>query len=281
MLYWLSAFSDAIGPLNVLRYITFRTGGAMATAFVLVFLLAPYISALLRVRQVRPIHPTGLLILSAVLIATLLWANPANRYVWIVLAVALGFGLIGFRDDYLEAARQSSLSNKVRIAIAAAIASLSCLALMRVGPPQSAASLAAALGSEFDVAWLYIPIGALIIVAVGNIVDLADRLRWDVIRPLLLVALGVGFISYIAGNRVFADYLNVRYVPGMGEFAVLCGALTGAGMGFLSVNAPPATMFIGATGSLALGGMFGAMTVVAKREALLAMIHGLFVPAQG
>jgi phospho-N-acetylmuramoyl-pentapeptide-transferase len=276
MLYWLSAFSDTIGPRNVLRYITFRTGGAMATTFVLVFLLAPHINALLRGRQVPPIHPTGLLILSAVLIATLLWANPANPYVWIVLAVALGFGLLGLRDDYLEATQQFGLSNKVHIAAAVGIASLGCLALM-----QSAPVVGMPFGKDFDFRWLYIPIGALIIVALGNIVDLVERRHGSVIDLLVLVALGFGFFSFFAGNPVFAAYLSIQYVRGIGEFAVLCGALTGAGMGFLSFNAPPARKFIGATGSLALGGMFGAMTVVAKRDAVLAMLYGLFVPAQG
>jgi phospho-N-acetylmuramoyl-pentapeptide-transferase len=275
MLYWLSAFSDTIGPLNVLRYITFRTGGAMFTAFVLVF-LTPYVSAALRVRRVRPIPSTGLLILSAVLIATLLWVNPANRYVSIVLAVTLGFGLIGLRDDYLEATQQFGLSNKARIAAGAAIASLGCLALM-----QSAPVAGMPFGEDFDFRWLYIPIGALIIVLVGNIVDLVDRLHGSVIGPLVLAALGFGFFFFLAGNSVFAAYMNFQYVPGIGEFAVLCGALTGAGMGFLSFNAPPARKFIGATGSLALGGMFGAMTMVARREAVLVMIQGLFVPAQG
>src|SRR5215475_1414363 len=136
MLYWLSAFSDTIEPLNVLRYITFRTGGAMFTALVLAFLFAPYIIAMLRARQVRMIRPAGLIMLSALVISTLLWSNPANRYVWIVLGVTVGFGLIGLREDYVAAWR-SSLSDKVRIAVAAGIASLACLALMRLGPPRS------------------------------------------------------------------------------------------------------------------------------------------------
>jgi phospho-N-acetylmuramoyl-pentapeptide-transferase len=277
MLYWLSAFSDAIAPLNQLRYISFRTGGAMVTAFVLVFLLAPYINALLRARQVPPTHTTGLLILSAVLIASVLWANPANRYVWIVLAVTLSFGLIGLRDDYLEATQQFGLSNKLRIAAAAGIASLGCLALM-----QSAPAAGMPFGKDFDFRWLYVPIGALIIVAAARIVNLADRLHGRVIGPVLLLALTFGFILYFAGNPVLAQYfLNTRYVPGIGELAVLCGAVTGAGLGFLWFNATPSPMFIGATASLALGGMFGAMALAAKHQAVMAMIHGLFVPAQG
>jgi phospho-N-acetylmuramoyl-pentapeptide-transferase len=281
MLYWLSAFSDTIGPLNVLRYITFRTGGAMFTALVLVFLLAPYVMAVLGVRQVRPMRSAGLIILSALLIATLLWANLANGYVWIVLAVALGFGFVGLRDDYLEAARQSGLSVKVRIALAAGIASVACLALVHLGRPQTATSLSVPFGKEFDLGWLYIPLAAFIIVAAGNIVNLADRLYGFVIGPLLLVGLSFGLISWFAGNSVLAHYLNIRFVPGVGELAVLCGAVTGAGLGFFWFNAPPASIFLGATGSLALGGMFGAVAVATKHEVVLAVIYGLFVTALG
>jgi phospho-N-acetylmuramoyl-pentapeptide-transferase len=281
MLYWLSAFSDTIGPLNVLRYITFRTGGAMFTALLLVFLLTPYVMAVLRVRQVRPMRSAGLIILSALLIATLLWANLANRYVWIVLAVALGFGLVGLREDYLEAARQTGLSGKIGVAITAGIALVACLALVHLGRPQTATSLSVPFGKEFDLGWVYVPVAAFVIVAAGNIVNLADKRYGFVTGPLLLVALSFGLISWLAGNAVFADYLNIRFVPGSGELAVLCGAVTGAGLGFLWVNAPPASIFIGATGSLALGGMFGAVAVATKHEVVLAVIYGLFVPAQG
>jgi len=280
MLYWLSAFSDTIGPLNVLRYITFRSGGAMFTALLLVFLL-PYIAAVPRVGQVRPIRLAGLVILSALLIATLLWANLANRDVWIVLAVALGFGLVGLRDDYLEAARQSAVSGKVRIALAAGVASVACLALVHLGRSQTATSLSVPFGKEFDLGWLYIPLAAFIIVAAGNIVNLADRLYGFVIGPLLFVGLSFGLISWFAGNAMLADYLNIRFVPGVGELAVLCGAVTGAGLGFLWFNGPPASIFLGATGSLALGGMFGAVAVATKHEVVLAVIYGLFVTALG
>jgi phospho-N-acetylmuramoyl-pentapeptide-transferase len=281
MFYWLSAFSDTIGPLNALRFITFRSGGAMVTAQVLTFLLAPYVIAMLQARQVRIIHPAGLIIVSALAISTLLWANPANRYVWIVLGVALGFGLIGLRQDYLEAARQSGLSVKVRIALAAGIASVACLALVHLGRSPTATSLSVPFGKEFDLGWLYIPVAAFIIVAAGNIVNRADRLHGFVIGPLLLVGLSFGLVSWFAGNSVLADYLNIRFVPGVGELAVLCGAVTGAGLGLLWFNAPPASIFIGATGSLALGGMFGAVAVATKHEFVLAVIYGLFVTAQG
>src|SRR5262245_43758988 len=268
MLYWLSAFSDTIEPLNVLRYITFRTGGAMFTALVLAFLFAPYIIAMLRARQVRMIRPAGLIMLSALVISTLLWSNPANRYVWIVLGVTLGFGLIGLRDDYLAAARQSGLSDKIRIALAAGIAALGGLALIHLGSPQSATSLRA---RTFDLGWLSIPIGALIFVAAAQVVNLADKLRARVIGPLLLLALSFGVVLFFAGNRVAADYFNIRYVPGIGELAVLCGAVTGAGLGFPLFHAPPASKLVAATGSLAIGAMFGAMAVAAKYGVVVAL----------
>src|SRR5262249_54216590 len=156
-----------IEPLRTLRFISYRSGGAMFTALILVFLFAPNIIAMLRARQVGIIHPTGLIILSALVISTLLWANLANRYLLIVLGVALGFGLIGLRDDYLAAARHSRLSEKIRIAVAASIAALACLALMHLGSPQSVSSLSVPLVRVFDLGWLFIPIGALIIVAAG------------------------------------------------------------------------------------------------------------------
>jgi phospho-N-acetylmuramoyl-pentapeptide-transferase len=268
MLYWLSAFSDTIGPLNVLRYITFRTGGAMFTALMLAFLLAPHVTTMLGVRQVR-MRSAGLIILSAAVISTLLWSNPANRYVWIVLGVTVGFGLIGLREDYVAAWR-SSLSDKVRIAVAAGIASLACLALMRLGPPRSVTPLEISF-SAFDLGWLSIPIGALIIVAAAQVVNLADRLCARVIAPLLFLALSFGLVLFFAGNSVLANYFNIRYAPGIGELAVLCGAVTGAGLGFRWFNAAPASTPVGAAGSLALGAMFGAMAVTAKHGVILAM----------
>jgi phospho-N-acetylmuramoyl-pentapeptide-transferase len=287
MLYWLSAFSDTIGPLNVLRYITFRTGGAMITALVFVLLFGPSIVAVLRRRQDRPICPTGLIVLSALLVATLLWARLDNPYVWIATGVTLGFGLIGFFGDYVEATGQSAFSDRVRIAIAASIAVAACLALMRLGSRPSATSLGFPFGKEFvvDLGWFYIVVGAFIIVAVGNMVNLADRLHKCVTGPLLIAALSFMLVAYLAGNFIFAEYLNIHYVPATGELAVLCGAVVGAGLGFLWSYAPPASSFIGDTGSLALGGVLSTVAVATKHEVVLALISSMFVlkppPAKG
>jgi phospho-N-acetylmuramoyl-pentapeptide-transferase len=308
MLYWLSQFSEAFGPLNVLRYITFRTGGAMMTALVFVFLFGPWIISHLRVRQGKgqPIRddlphsqlitkkstPTmgGLMILLGILVATLLWGNLTNRFVWIVLGVTLSFGAVGLYDDYLKVSRQSSagFSGRARFAIETALAVLACIAIL--GPEEVWEALLAGrspVGSVLTfpffkdfvqpLSWFYLLFGAVVIVGAGNAVNLTDGLDGLATVPVIIAALSFGFISYLAGNSVFADYLNIHYVAGTGELAVLCGAVIGAGLGFLWFNAPPAQIFMGDTGSLALGGLLGSIAVASRHEIVLAIIGGLFV----
>jgi phospho-N-acetylmuramoyl-pentapeptide-transferase len=299
MLYWLSAFSDTIGPLNVLRYITFRTGGAMITALVFVFLFGPWIIDHLRLKQGKgqPIRtdgpqshlvtkkgtPTmgGLMILFGIFVSTVLWANPSNRYVWIVLGVTLGFGAIGFYDDYLKVTKQThaGFSGKLRLAIEAAIAMAACYFIVSIGRQPFASSLTFPFFKELVIplGWFFILFGGFIIVGAGNAVNLTDGLDGLATVPVIIVALSFGFISYLVGNSFFADYLNVHYVAGAGELSVLCGAVIGAGLGFLWFNAPPASIFMGDTGSLALGGMIGAIAVATKHEIVLAVVGGLFV----
>jgi phospho-N-acetylmuramoyl-pentapeptide-transferase len=299
MLYLLSAFSDTIGPLNVLRYITFRTGGAMITALVFVFLFGPSIIDQLRLRQGKgqPIRsdgpqshlvtkkgtPTmgGLMILFGVLVSTALWANPYNRYVWIVLGVTLSFGAIGFYDDYLKVTKQTHVgfSGKLRLLIEALIGAAAVYFIVSIGRQPFASSLTFPFFKELvlPLGWFFIVFGAFIIVGAGNAVNLTDGLDGLATVPVIIVALSFGFISYLAGNAFFADYLNIHYVPGTGELAVLCGAVIGAGLGFLWFNAPPASIFMGDTGSLALGGMIGAIAVATKHEIVLAVVGGLFV----
>jgi phospho-N-acetylmuramoyl-pentapeptide-transferase len=299
MLYWLSAFSDTIGPLNVLRYITFRTGGAMITALVFVFLFGPWIIDHLRVRQGKgqPIRtdgpqshlvtkkgtPTmgGLMILFGITVATVLWANPANAYVWIVLGVTLAFGVVGFYDDYLKVTKQThaGFSGKIRFCIETAIALVACYFIVSMGREPFASSLTFPFFKDIilPLGWFFPLFGAFIIVGAGNAVNLTDGLDGLAIVPVIIASLSFGFIAYLAGNTVFADYLTIHYVSGTGELAVLCGAVLGAGLGFLWFNAPPATIFMGDTGSLALGGMIGAIAVATKHEIVLAVIGGLFV----
>ncbi len=299
MLYWLVELSDKISVFNVFRYITFRTGGAVVTALVFVFWFGPTIITMLRLKQGKgqPIRadgpqshlvtkkgtPTmgGLMILSGITVSTLLWANPANPYVWIVLGVTLGFGLVGFYDDYLKVTKQthSGFSGRTRIVIEALVAASACFAIAQLGRPSFATLLVFPFFKElvFNLGWFFVLFGAFIIVGAGNAVNLTDGLDGLAIVPVMIAAASFGLIAYLAGNAVFADYLQIHYVAGTGELAVLCGAVIGAGLGFLWFNAPPASVFMGDTGSLALGGMIGAIAVATKHEIVLAVIGGLFV----
>jgi phospho-N-acetylmuramoyl-pentapeptide-transferase len=299
MLYWLIDLSDKVSLLNVFRYITFRTGGAMITALVFVFLFGPWLIDHLRLKQGKgqPIRsdgpqshlvtkkgtPTmgGLMILFGILVSTLLWANPSNSYVWIVLGVTLCFGAVGFYDDYLKVTKQthSGFAGRTRLLIEALIAGLACFAVANLGRGSLATSLTFPFFKDMVIplGWFFVVFGAFIIVGAGNAVNLTDGLDGLAIVPVIIAALIFGFIAYLVGNLVFADYLNVHYVAGTGELAVLCGAVIGSGLGFLWFNAPPASIFMGDTGSLALGGMIGTIAVATKHEIVLAVIGGLFV----
>ena len=299
MLHWLSAFSDTIGPLNVLRYITFRTGGAMITALTVVFMFGPTIINHLRLRQGKgqPIRtdgpqshlvtkrgtPTmgGLMILFGIVVSTLLWGNLSNYYVWIVLGVTLTFGAIGFYDDYLKVTKQThaGVSGKLRLLAEFLVAAVACYFIMSMGREPLASSLTFPFFKELvlPLGWFFIVVGAFIIAGAGNAVNLTDGLDGLATVPVIIVSLSFGVIAYLAGNAFFADYLQIHYVPGTGELAVLCGAVIGAGLGFLWFNAPPASIFMGDTGSLALGGMIGTIAVATKHEIVLGVIGGLFV----
>ena len=299
MFYWLADLSSTVSIFNVFRYLTVRTGGSMITALVFVFMLGPWIIDHLRLRQGKgqPIRtdgpqshiltkagtPTmgGLMILCGIVVSTVLWANPRNPYVWIVLAVTLGFGLVGFYDDYLKVTRQthSGFAGRLRLAIEAAIALAACIAIMSLGRPAFASSLTFPVFKElvFNLGWFFPVFGAFIIVGAGNAVNLTDGLDGLAIGPVMIAAATFLGISYLVGNAVFSDYLQIHFVPGTGELAVVCGAVIGAGLGFLWFNAPPASIFMGDTGSLALGGLIGSVAVATKHEIALAIIGGLFV----
>ena len=306
MFYWLIDLSNTVPGmsvfrtfLNVFRYITFRTGGAMVTGALFVFLFGPWIIDHLRLRQGKgqPIRsdgpqshlltkkgtPTmgGLMILSGLVVATLLWANPLNPYVWIVLAVTLGFGFVGFYDDYLKVTKQShsGFSGRIRLMIEAVIAIAACYALVRVGREPFSSSLVIPFFKDvlLNFGWFFLAFGAFIIVGAGNAVNLTDGLDGLAIVPVMIASASFGLISYLVGNAVFSDYLQINYVAGTGELSILCGAVLGAGLGFLWFNAPPASIFMGDTGSLALGGMLGSIAVAVKHEIVLGVIGGLFV----
>src|SRR3954454_13305195 len=299
MLYWISSFSDQLSLLNVFRYLTVRTGGATVTALIFVFWLGPTIIHLLRIKQGKgqPIRadgpashlltkkgtPTmgGLMILSGVLVGVLLWGNLTNAYVWIVLSVTIGFGLVGFYDDYLKVTKQThgGFAGQARLLIEALIAGAACYAFATLGRQPFSTSLTFPLFKELivDLAWLFIIFGTFIIVGAGNAVNLTDGLDGLAIGPVMIAAGCFGVFSYVVGNAVLTDYLQLHFVSGTGELAILCGAVIGAGLGFLWFNAPPASIFMGDTGSLALGGLLGTVAVATKQEFALAIVGGLFV----
>jgi len=300
MLYdLLGGMAGEYPALNVFRYITFRTGGATLTALLISFLFGPRIIALLKSRQRRgqPIRedgpqthivqkqgtPTmgGFLILVGLVPAVLLWADLSNKYVWIVLLVTLGFGAVGFADDYLKVSKISPKGVPGRVKLffefIIAITAMWALVLVANEPLQTALTVPFFKGVLLQLGGFFFVFGALVIVGSSNAVNLTDGLDGLAIVPVMIAAAAFGLIVYLVGNAVFADYLQVHFVPGTGELAIICGALIGAGLGFLWYNAPPAMVFMGDTGSLALGAALGTIAVAAKHELVLAIIGGLFV----
>jgi phospho-N-acetylmuramoyl-pentapeptide-transferase len=298
MLTWLADFSHLFSPFNLFRYLTFRTIGAAGTGLFFVFFFGPTIISALRLKQGKgqPIRldgpqshlltkkgtPTmgGLMILSGLIASALLWANLESPYVWIVLFVTVGFGAIGLYDDYLKVTKQSDrgFSGRSRLACEFAIAILACWAMVYVGGA-GATSLAVPFFNGFvaDLGWGFLLFGSFVIVAFGNAVNLTDGLDGLAIVPVMIGAATLGLIAYLVGNLFFARYLGINHVPHAGDLVVVCGALIGAGVGFLWFNAPPAQIFMGDTGSLALGGLLGATAVAIKHEIVLAIVGGLFV----
>jgi phospho-N-acetylmuramoyl-pentapeptide-transferase len=300
MLYHLLfPLADEVSAFNLFRYLTFRTGGAILTALVISFMLGSPLIRLLRSQQTegQPIrddgpegHPLtkkgtptmgGFLILIALSVATLLWADLSNRYVWAVILVTLGFGGIGFLDDYLKLYRKSSkgLSGKIKIVTEIVIGCLIGWWILDIAHSPMGSSLAIPFLKNvlINLGWFFIPFAALVIVGASNAVNLTDGLDGLAIVPAMIVAACLALIAYLVGNSVFATYLQIHGIPGAGELTVFCGALVGASLGFLWFNAPPAMVFMGDTGSLSVGGALGAVSVITKHELVLVIIGGLFV----
>jgi phospho-N-acetylmuramoyl-pentapeptide-transferase len=300
MLYdLLYPFADQIGVFNLFRYLTFRTGGALMTALFLSFLFGPAIIRLLKRLQPggQPIRedgpqshiitkagtPTmgGFLILFGIVAGTLLWADLSNRYIWAVLLITLGFGLVGFADDYLKVTKRNSrgVPGRIKLACEIAIAALAVWWIGTIAAPAQADILAIPFLKNvlFDLGWLFLPMAVFVIVGASNAVNLTDGLDGLAIMPVMIAAASFAFISYLVGNAVYSNYLQILAVPGAGELAVFGGAIVGAGLGFLWFNAPPAMVMMGDTGSLSLGGALGGIAVVTKHEIVLAIIGGLFV----
>ena len=298
MLAYLAEISGTLSFFNVFRYITFRTGGSMITAALLVFIFGQSIIDGLRAKQGKgqPIRadgpqthfkkagtPTmgGLMILAAILASSLIWADLKSGYVIVVLLVTIGFGAIGFFDDYLKVTKQSDkgFSGKARLGLEILFAGIAVFTISRIGAAPFSTSLTFPFLKNLiiDLGWFFIPFGAFVIVGAGNAVNLTDGLDGLAIVPVMIAAASFGVISYLSGNAVFANYLQIHFVPGTGELAVVLGAVIGAGLGFLWFNAPPAAIFMGDTGSLALGGLIGTVAVAVKHEIVMGIIGGLFV----
>ncbi len=284
---------------NLFRYLTFRSGGAVLTALLISFIFGPRIIAWLKRKQHhgQPIRedgpeshlltkkgtPTmgGVMILLAMTISTLLWADLTNRYVWAVIFVTLGFGFVGFLDDYLKVSKRNTrgLPGKMKLVAQFSIGVIAALWIQSTAPEALNTELAFPFfkGVLLDLGWFYIPFTMLVLVGASNAVNLTDGLDGLAIVPIMIAAACFAFISYVVGNAMYADYLQIHPIPGSGELAVLGAAIMGAGLGFLWFNAPPARVFMGDTGSLALGGSIGTMSVITKHELVLVIIGGLFV----
>ncbi|KPN62585.1 Phospho-N-acetylmuramoyl-pentapeptide-transferase [Aliiroseovarius crassostreae] len=298
MLYWLTEFSDGGDVFNLFRYITFRSGGAFFTALLFGFLFGKPLINILRRKQGKgqPIRddgpqshlekqgtPTmgGLLILSALLVATLLWARLDNAFIWITLFVTYGFGLIGFADDYAKVSKNNTagVSGKIRLALGLAIAAIAAIWASAYHPEALRYQLAFPFLKDalLNMSFLFIPFVMIVIVGSANAVNLTDGLDGLAVMPVMIAAATLGIIAYAVGRVDFTEYLEVHYVPGTGELLIFTSALIGGGLGFLWYNAPPAAVFMGDTGSLALGGALGAIAVATKHELVLAIVGGLFV----
>jgi phospho-N-acetylmuramoyl-pentapeptide-transferase len=299
MLYFLYPLSDQFHALNVLRYITFRSGGAVVTALLISFVTGPRIIAWLKSKQGegQPIRadgpeghlvrkqgtPTmgGFLILLALTVSTVLWADLANPYVWAMLAVTVGFGLIGFVDDYRKLMRRShnGLPGRIKLMIEVVLAAVACVALARLMPPPLTNAVAVPFFKNvlLNLGWFFLPFGVLVIAGASNAVNLTDGLDGLAIGPSMIAAGCFALIAYVVGNAVFANYLQLHHVPRADELTVFCGAMVGASLGFLWFNAPPASVFMGDTGSLSIGAALGTISIITKHELVLAIIGGLFV----
>ncbi len=317
MLYHLlTPYADEFALFNLFRYLTFRTGGAVVTALIIAFIVGPGLIRWMRRKQGRgqPIRqdgpqshiiskagtPTmgGVLILLSLTAATLLWARLDNVYVWVVMGVTLSYGLLGFVDDYMKVTKQtaSGVVGSLKLIVQFAVALLAgAICVQTLGAaPDAPPGIETSVGVPFvplrlfgewfgegvvgiPIGLLIIPFAAFVIVGASNTVNLTDGLDGLATVPVMIAAATYALIAYLVGNVIYANYLAVPYVPGVGELAVICGAIIGAGLGFLWFNAPPAAIFMGDTGSLALGGAIGSIAVAAKHEIVLAIVGGLFV----
>jgi phospho-N-acetylmuramoyl-pentapeptide-transferase len=294
MLYLIAEYFRFEGLANLIRYQTFRAGAALMTALVIGLIIGPRFINMLRIRQGKgqPIRedgpqshlakrgtPTmgGLMILISLVISMLIWMDLTNPFVWACLAVTAGFGIIGFLDDFDKVTKRShkGVSGKVRLVLEFIVAGVaSWIIIQQVGTDLYVPFLS---DRHIPLGLLYYPFAAFVIVGAGNAVNLTDGLDGLATMPVIIAAGTFALIAYLAGRVDFANYLGIPHVPRAGELAILCAAVMGAGLAFLWFNAPPAAVFMGDTGSLALGGALGAIAVATQHEIVLAIVGGLFV----
>ena len=284
--------------LNIFKYITFRSGAAFITAILISFITGPFIIKYLKNKQKlgQPIRddgpkwqikakkgtPTmgGTMILLALCTSTLIWADITNKYIWLILYVTLGFGLVGFIDDYIKLNKFShkGLSSKLKLIMQLLISGSFCyLYFLFSDDASTILSFPVFKYLAIDLGYFWFIFSMVVLVGSSNAVNLTDGLDGLAIVPIIIVASTFAAISYLVGNTIFSTYLNLTYIKGVGELTIFCAALIGAGLGFLWFNAPPAKVFMGDTGSLAAGGAIGAISIITKNEFLLAIAGGLFV----
>jgi phospho-N-acetylmuramoyl-pentapeptide-transferase len=294
MFLWIAEQLGYPGVLNLFRYITFRAGAATATALFIGLLIGPKFIGWLRIRQGKgqPIRidgpqthlskrgtPTmgGLMILTSLSISMLIWMDFSNRYLWACTFITIGFGLIGFLDDYDKVTKSShkGVSGRTRLIAEFVVASVGCLIIIE--GTGTDLYIPFFQGPIVDLGYFYVPFAAFVVVAFGNAVNLTDGLDGLATMPVIIASLAFLLISYLVGNAIYSDYLGIPFVLGAGQLTVLCSAIIGAGLAFLWYNAPPAAVFMGDTGSLALGGALGSIAVATQHELVLGIIGGLFV----
>ncbi|MAI85032.1 MAG: phospho-N-acetylmuramoyl-pentapeptide-transferase [Rickettsiales bacterium] len=297
--YFLLPLVEHFNFLNLFKYISFRAGGALFTSLTISFLIGPFLIKTLKNIQKngQPIRkdgpeshiikkagtPTmgGTLILFSLFISVILWGNLQNIIVWLVIFVTLAFGLIGAFDDYKKLKTNSSdgFNGKVRLVLEFLISIIFVYYFNQFSPDslKNLISIPYTKNITVDLNYLYIPFCSFVIVGTANSVNLTDGLDGLAIGPVMITALAFAIIAYFTGNFIFSDYLKISFIPGSGELVIICAALVGSGLGFLWYNAPPAMVFMGDTGSLAVGGTIGAVAVATKHEIILAIVGGLFV----
>jgi phospho-N-acetylmuramoyl-pentapeptide-transferase len=301
---YLEAHRQHLPFINLLHYLTFRSAMALFTGQIVAISMGSRFIRWMKVKQGKgqPIRtegierhviekkgtPTmgGFMILAGLSVGTLLWADLTNINVWVVLGVTAAYGVLGFLDDYAKVTKQTTagVSSQMKLVAQFGVAGLATLALILFGAhspesPTFSTSVAFPIFKTLliNLSWGYVAFGAFTIAGFSNAVNLTDGLDGLAIVPVMIASAAFGVIAYLVGNHIFSQYLQVHFVPGTGELAVVCSSVIGAGMGFLWYNAPPAKIFMGDTGSLALGGLLGAVAVCTKHEIVLGIIGGLFV----